>query len=78
MCWVSETTLSIKLTHKMYVKYYFFWVYFFLGHPVPILAENHPRAQPKPVDDFQPKLLALDDFQPKLSDDFPPISDTLR
>ena len=40
---------------------------------VPVLAENQPRAQPKPVDDFQPKLLVLDDFQPKLSDDFQPI-----
>ena len=43
---------------------------------VPVLAENQPRAQPKPVDDFQPKLsddfqpILSDDFQPKLSDDF--------
>ena len=37
---------------------------------VPVLAENQPRAQPKPVDDFQPKL--SDDFQPILSDDFQP------
>ena len=33
MYWGSETTVSIKLTHKMYIKYYFLLDKLFSGTP---------------------------------------------